>query len=153
MDTIASQQEMAEFDLHDPRFKTDAFMVYGFKVNRRRVATRRASPRRTNTRHSLRSRRVVERGVTTGANVPMPIAAKWPVVETLSSTPMSVSSAPMPKRSTCHSIRSDAINVCRLRRVRVEIVALTRIVYLSTGCIQLGPFRQLDDGTMVACAL
>ena len=42
MDKIASQPEMAEFDSNDPRFKTDAFMVYGFKVNRRRVATRHA---------------------------------------------------------------------------------------------------------------
>ena len=32
MNGMASIQEMAELDLNDPLFKTDAFMVYGFKV-------------------------------------------------------------------------------------------------------------------------
>ena len=109
-----------------------------------------------NARHSLRSRRVVERGVTIGASVPTPIQAKWPVVVILSPTPTSVSSAPMPNRSTLtrrHFIPSDAIHFCRIRRVHVETNALTRIVFLSTGCIRLGPFRPSNDGTVVACVL
>eukprot|EP00210_Caulerpa_lentillifera_P003574 g3409.t1 len=32
MDAVSQNQEMTELDLNDPLFKTDAFMVYGFKV-------------------------------------------------------------------------------------------------------------------------